>query len=73
MYFQHRQHEKELQTLLRDEFLIQFQKFLNQIGLTRRQLEGTMFNIVVTMILIDLFAMIDRQSTPRTACQFRCQ
>jgi hypothetical protein len=26
--------------MLRDEFLIQLQKFLNQIGLTLRQLEG---------------------------------
>jgi hypothetical protein len=30
----------ELRAMLRDEFLIQLQKFLNQIGLTLRQLEG---------------------------------
>ncbi|CAF0756790.1 unnamed protein product [Adineta steineri] len=35
-----RQHEQELKLMLRDEFLIQLQKFLNQIGLTLRQLEG---------------------------------
>ncbi|CAF3533097.1 unnamed protein product [Rotaria sordida] len=35
-----RQHELELRAMLRDEFLIQLQKFLNQIGLTLRQLEG---------------------------------
>ncbi|CAM4781636.1 unnamed protein product [Rotaria magnacalcarata] len=35
-----RQHELELRVILRDEFLIQLQKFLNQIGLTLRQLEG---------------------------------
>lgn len=38
--FQRRQHEEELRAILRDEFLIQLQKFLNQIGLTLRQLEG---------------------------------
>jgi hypothetical protein len=37
---QRRQHELELRAMLRDEFLIQLQKFLNQIGLTLRQLEG---------------------------------
>ncbi|CAF0991421.1 unnamed protein product, partial [Didymodactylos carnosus] len=35
-----RQRELELRTMLRDEFLIVMQKFLNQIGLTLRQLEG---------------------------------
>ncbi len=32
--------------MLRDEFLIQLQKFLNQIGLTLRQLEGKI-NIIL--------------------------
>ncbi|CAF1153227.1 unnamed protein product [Adineta ricciae] len=37
---QRRKRELEKRTILRDEFLIQLQKFLNQIGLTLRQLEG---------------------------------
>jgi hypothetical protein len=38
--------------MLRDEFLIQFQKFLNQIGLTLRQLEGKFpYKIKLTYLL----------------------
>jgi hypothetical protein len=41
--------------MLRDEFLIQLQKFLNQIGLTLRQLEGILMNLYLRKTLNILF------------------
>ena len=57
--------------MLRDEFLIQLQKFLNQIGLTLRQLEGNPPDRTNMVSSIPLSP--HRRSAPRTTAELRHQ
>lgn len=49
--------------MLRDEFLIQLQKFLNQIGLTLRQLEGQYLVYFLEEIRLRFFVQLFRRSS----------